>query len=280
MSEKDSLKSKKSIHLLYSAVLAVLVFVTGIAFIFSCLHIYKTGGEQPYSYDTINAHFKYFAIPSFLTIAGVIGGIVIELLFPLSSEKEIGRLFSKSHTSLEKRINKEKCTVETTSALARERKITKIFYCISAATVILSIIISLIFALDFSRYGTDDINGDILSVCIVILPLAVIAISVSFICSVFIKSSSVRRVDIIRKAIKNDPDILKSKNEIANEEECGFTKKFKRFYSKKEEKILLILRCGVLVLAVTFIILGISNGGMAEVLGKAVRICTECIGLG
>ena len=28
------------------------------------------------------------------------------------------------------------------------------------------------------------------------------------------------------------------------------------------------------------ILLGILNGGMADVLGKAIRICTECIGLG
>ena len=26
--------------------------------------------------------------------------------------------------------------------------------------------------------------------------------------------------------------------------------------------------------------LGVLNGGMADVLGKAIRICTECIGLG
>jgi hypothetical protein len=29
-----------------------------------------------------------------------------------------------------------------------------------------------------------------------------------------------------------------------------------------------------------FIVLGIVNGGMADVLNKAIKICTECIGLG
>ncbi len=41
-----------------------------------------------------------------------------------------------------------------------------------------------------------------------------------------------------------------------------------------------ILRVVIAVIAIVFIIAGILNGGMADVLAKAVRICTECIGLG
>ncbi|MBO5909804.1 MAG: thioredoxin [Clostridia bacterium] len=32
--------------------------------------------------------------------------------------------------------------------------------------------------------------------------------------------------------------------------------------------------------AVGFIIAGVINGGMTDVLNKAIKICTECIGLG
>ena len=47
-----------------------------------------------------------------------------------------------------------------------------------------------------------------------------------------------------------------------------------------ESVIILGARIAVIALAVAFIILGVSNGGMKDVLGKAVKICTECIGLG
>ena len=40
------------------------------------------------------------------------------------------------------------------------------------------------------------------------------------------------------------------------------------------------VRVLVIALALVFIIMGIANGGMADVLSKAVKICTECIGLG
>ena len=40
------------------------------------------------------------------------------------------------------------------------------------------------------------------------------------------------------------------------------------------------IRVAVLLVAIVSIVLGIANGGMADVLSKAINICTECIGLG
>ena len=36
----------------------------------------------------------------------------------------------------------------------------------------------------------------------------------------------------------------------------------------------------LLCVSITLIILGILNGGALDVLAKAVRICSECVGLG
>ena len=41
-----------------------------------------------------------------------------------------------------------------------------------------------------------------------------------------------------------------------------------------------LLRWGLLALALTLILLGLLNGGPRGVLGKAIFICSECIGLG
>ena len=40
------------------------------------------------------------------------------------------------------------------------------------------------------------------------------------------------------------------------------------------------LRAGVAAIGITFVIIGIFNGGMTDMLGKAINICTQCIGLG
>ena len=46
------------------------------------------------------------------------------------------------------------------------------------------------------------------------------------------------------------------------------------------QRVTLFVRAAIGALALVFIILGIANGGMADVLGKAINICTQCIGLG
>ncbi len=43
---------------------------------------------------------------------------------------------------------------------------------------------------------------------------------------------------------------------------------------------LIQLRTAILVIAIIFIVLGVMNGGLRDVLVKAINICTECIGLG
>lgn len=40
------------------------------------------------------------------------------------------------------------------------------------------------------------------------------------------------------------------------------------------------VRIALFLFAITFILIGIDNGGMADVLEKAINICTQCIGLG
>ena len=40
------------------------------------------------------------------------------------------------------------------------------------------------------------------------------------------------------------------------------------------------VRLLLLAVAVVFIVLGVMNGGLRDVLVKAINICTECIGLG
>ena len=55
----------------------------------------------------------------------------------------------------------------------------------------------------------------------------------------------------------------------------------KRYIPDKVNGILLIVsRAAVGAVAITFIVLGVLNGGANDVLTKAIAICTECIGLG
>ncbi|MBE6675756.1 MAG: thioredoxin [Clostridia bacterium] len=43
---------------------------------------------------------------------------------------------------------------------------------------------------------------------------------------------------------------------------------------------IIVVRSVLIAAAVLMIVFGIFNGGMHDVLQKAIKICTECIGLG
>ena len=47
-----------------------------------------------------------------------------------------------------------------------------------------------------------------------------------------------------------------------------------------KERYVLIARYAILAIAIAFIIFGYANDGIADVIGKAAKICTECVGLG
>ena len=51
-------------------------------------------------------------------------------------------------------------------------------------------------------------------------------------------------------------------------------------FAAKDARSPRLTRCLLLAAAITLIALGVLNGGMRDVLVKAINICTECIGLG
>ena len=78
------------------------------------------------------------------------------------------------------------------------------------------------------------------------------------------ESSAEREIALIKEAKKNaDPIPCEEGQEQNDEDVLG-----------------LVAKIIIIALSAIFILLGVLNGGMADVLGKAIKICTECIGLG
>lgn len=60
----------------------------------------------------------------------------------------------------------------------------------------------------------------------------------------------------------------------------GFSSLQKRAPRPKPGRGVRALRIAALCVALGLIVLGVFNGSVRDVLGKAVKICTECVGLG
>ena len=121
-----------------------------------------------------------------------------------------------------------------------------------------------IYFMDGSHFTITSVNDDIRkAVCIALIPAAA-GLLLCFACSLLEAKSIGRETDIYKKAIAAAKGVSAPPAAAA----------------VKNHTALVVTRCVILAVAVCFIVMGVMNGGMKDVLDKAVAICTECIGLG
>ena len=80
---------RKRIHLIYSIVLSVMLMVTGICLCVACLGIYLSG--EPFSREAVALAFGPIAVPVYLCIALVIGGVILDAVYPAEARKQASR---------------------------------------------------------------------------------------------------------------------------------------------------------------------------------------------
>ena len=79
-------KTKQLIHTVYGIVVGILILAIGVAFVLSCLDIYHSG-DRPCSRDAVGAHFRAISIPVYITLAAILGGILLSLALPIERQK-------------------------------------------------------------------------------------------------------------------------------------------------------------------------------------------------
>ena len=245
--------------------MAALTAVLGIALILSALDIYSSG-PRAYSYESIGNAFWRISALVFVVVAGIIGGIVLNLTIPLENQRP--KAVRDDIAVMEKLRNRAGIQPETPKQVML-RRIYKI------STAVLSVIImipsGIYFMLPFlpgwkeKLFTVDNLNGDIIrSVYVVMIP-AFICLALCYVCAVLVRKSLHVEADIYKKALA-----ASSTRSAAPKMET----------SSKTPLYVWIIRGSVVAVAVAFVVVGIINGGMNDVFTKAVAICTARIGLG
>ena len=152
---------------------------------------------------------------------------------------------------------------EEYSLLEKYKKNRKIAWIINIAILVICSIMGLLYLLNVEHFKADgDLMEQAIQMGVHLLPWVVIAFISLIVCTLYEESSSKQSIEVIKLIMKtNGRKTLKS-------------------VVKSNQLKLNIARISILVIAVIFIISGILNGGVADVLQKAINICTECIGLG
>ena len=255
----------RKIHLIYGIVLSCLIVVTGICFMVACLQIYASG-DRPFTRESISTHFMGIVVPVILCIVGIIGGMVLSF-FPLEKPKIKGIIDTGAILNrMSKKIDISKCDTDTQEKIAKERKIRLFTGIFLIDALLVCTVISLIYGLNKNNFPAVDINGEMVDAMIFILPCVIVALGAIY-ASVLIRNASyARELSLVKASLST----AKAESQKSDKKEA----------KENSEKILLGIRLTILVLALTFIVIGSFNGGISNVLQKAVNICTECIGLG
>ncbi len=240
------------------------VILLGILFIVCCAHLYFTGGEQPYSRERVGDYLIILAVPSFITLALVIFGVIYNAVNGQRDTEDTARTSGELLESFTKRFDPKDFPEEARARSATERDKREIYTWVAYDISFLLVILAILYFHFFTAFTIENLNGDVVNALAGILPLAVCAIAVHIPKAYLIEKSCQRELEILKDSIKaNGAPVSKRKEEAEGKVDYA-----------------LVARYLIVGAAVALIILGIFNGGMSDVLEKAIKICTECIGLG
>ena len=263
---ESSLTALERTRVILGIVLSVLLALTAIAFVIASVHLYMTGGDVPYSRERVMSYFATIAPIAFITLIAVIGSGIFSLVYHKASEQKAPPMLKGIIERMSRRIPGGKTSESYNLAKHAEKKHRRALLVSTLGISLVFAILALIFICNPARYTVEDVNTDIAFSALIGGVAAIGIFAALFVRAIFVERSYQRELEATRAELRR----LAPTGELSDGAEIPLG----------EGHAKMIVRLAVLALGITFIILGVSNGGMADVLGKAVRICTECIGLG
>lgn len=271
-------KVEKNVKLVYKIFLSVLTVAVGISFIAQIISIYTSVPERPYTPENISAHWKEIEWIFWLWICFIVGGGVLSLFLP--EERTRPKAYIQTKDTLLKL--QSRLPVETDSLTKSYRVFRYVLYGVSLALCAVSVSVSLYILLSGSyvpgfKGEFFTAHGGAAGRLLGIMPWMLAAFITAAVVGVLADRSRKIEISVLKgELVKN----AGKKTEKRTIESLG-DKLYRKLRLEKREKWLLWgVRLTVCVVGVVFVIVGICNGGMTDVLKKAIEICTQCIGLG
>lgn len=255
MTNKNILLARRIYNILH----CISIIVAGICLMAGCLSIYSFG-DGAYSRQVVTETFSKIAVPVYLCLALTIISFIWDFIVPSKAKKENKNI---PYEHILNRLNLKKdlntCDETILNTIYKERKSRKIHSVIRTIIICISGIIFLCYALNDKNYGTD-INASVIKAMWILIPCLIIPFAYSVFTAFHNENSIKKEIELIKKApAKEDAEEIEVKN---------------------NDKAVTIIRFSLLFVGVGILLYGYFTGGTADVLTKAINICTECIGLG
>ena len=285
-------KNLKRLHLIYGIVLDVALCVVGALAIAMCVDIYNSG-PSPFTRQSVAEHFAKISVFVYILAALVLGGAILNIALPLPNAKHKGAANSRVilHKLSQKLTNIDS---DVANKIEKQRILRLVMIVICSLLVVGATVLSIVQSI--SGYDASDvnINGQVIKATFIFLRYFTIPFIYAVVSAYVCNHSVKKELTLVKNALsskKTKSILVDSENsgEATDKTEGTFTKLTNELYeverksykpSKIRTLVSSIVTVSFIVVAVVFIILGVSNGGMADVVTKAINICTECIGMG
>lgn len=263
---------KEKIQQIYAIVIGVLVVAMGIAFICVTAEIYYANRDTDviFTQERVVSRLRALAAPFAVLIAAIAAGVI----FPLY---EVRAGFTSEHTArlLETKLPSGGDGEDYNAACARYAKLNKlrmILWAVVSAILLGCSIAVLCYMLNTANFLSENITNEIFALVKHVLPWIAVAFVTLIVATLLSNIIAKKRICEIKTIIKL------GNGEKASPQQLQFVAAARKLLSNNVT--LWIARGIVFVVGVTFVVIGIVNGGARDVLIKAINICTECIGLG
>lgn len=256
-------KAIKLFRFIYGIAMSIMIGVSGLLLMAACLQIYRSGGEQIYTPEKVGAAFAPIAMPIYITLALIAGSFLLPLILPAEKkrrpvQKQYAFLLRNAHEKADMQL----CSPALRQKIEQEQKKRRLALSLALAVWVIGGIVFIPYACNSGNYSaelhlaTDSIVGIIWW----LIPCTLIPTGCSIFSAYYSLSSIRRELELVKLVPKAASAPLPQ--------------------AKKASQKLLCARLTVLVLALGMVVGGFVAGGTADVLAKAVAICTECVGLG
>ena len=244
---------------IYFVLITLALIVAAVLLMVQCVAIYRLG-DDPFTRESVAAHFAPIAVPVYVCIGLVAVGIALSPLLPAAPDSAPDR-DAVTLRRLQAKTDLSACPADLVRDVCVQRRLRNVHHAITLTLLTVGTVVFLWYALDVSRFSLEDINGSMIKAMLLLAPCMGVP-AIYAVITAYLNRRSIRKETALLRTAPKDA-LLPAADTKA-----------------KSEAWLPYVQSAILVGGVALVVAGLLDNGAAAVLTKAINICTECIGLG